>query len=111
MKSLRNLVCVNCGLRPVFRELKDRRMDLCFICLFKSLGRYSYLIRELKESDWWGFKTKWNFKVGWSFISKISMVGMFSAVLRCTSLNKTPKVPDDTLERLFTPWQLKVYES
>jgi len=86
-------VCPKCGLVQVCPLDDSYVFGLCWICFLKSQEYYKSAMKEVKI-DWFTWSTNISdVKLGWSFAEKIQWCKIFMAILKCGSLNKTPKIP------------------
>ncbi len=102
-------MCIKCGIRSIGKPIKDWDKDVCWICFLKSKGFYSSAIKEV--GGWYDWHTNLlKYETGWSFINNINWFGLFTAILKMGSLNKTPKTKQ-CIEDKFSKWQLDTYKN
>ena len=102
-------MCPKCGLVQMCPADDSYKYGLCWICFLKSREYYKSAIREVKLG-WFVWSTHISdIKTGWSFVEKIQWSKIFLAILKCGSLNKTPKVPIDAKPQDYdwSDWQVQ----
>ncbi len=106
------MLCTKCKIRLINKPV-EYDGDLCYICHLKELGAtmgawvYKCAMLEV-ENGWFDWHTNLlKCETGWSFCWKINFVGLFMAILKCDSLNETPKI-SECLEDKFSKWQLDI---
>ena len=102
-------MCPKCGLVQVCPLDNSYKHGLCWICFLKSQGFYKSAMQEIKNG-WFAWSTKLlKLKLGWSFAEKVLWCEIFLAILKCGSLNKTPKVPIDVKPQDYgwPDWQVQ----
>ena len=103
-------MCSKCGLVMVSPPTESYKYGLCWICFLKSKGFYKSAMKEIKIG-WFTWSTGLlKEKLGWSFAENVYWCKLFMAVLRCGSLNKTPKIPlNKKLQDCgFSDWQVQI---
>lgn len=95
------MMCIKCKIRYIEKNFAP----LCYICGLKAKRFYRAAMKALKlDSGWWSFHTYWNFKEGWSIFESMCMVGIFIGLLKCGSLNKTPKIDAEITDFYSKYW-------
>lgn len=100
-------ICPKCGLVQVCPADDSYSFGLCWICFLKSQGYYKSAMREIKL-DWFTWHTKMDFNEGWSIKSQYLTIGLMLAILKCGSLNKTPKT-SETIRDYFSDYWIKKF--
>ena len=88
------MMCTKCGLKLIGPSLESYKYGICWMCFLKSKKFYKSA-KEQINIGWFTWHTKIaEYKTGWSFAQQLLTMLLLGNILNCSSLNKTPKVPE-----------------
>lgn len=102
-------ICTKCGLRYIGKPFKSYDRDICWICYLKSVGFYKLAAKEI--GGWFDWSTDLSkLPLGWSFAEEVQWCKVLMCVLKSVILNKTPKIPVNSVPQDYgwTDWQVQI---